>query len=96
MTTQPTELLAAEVRGLVAKKRIRQGEIAKALHISPMAVSRRLQGRTSFLAEEFLALARFLNTSVDDLYGEMITSPVAPTSPEVVGSAGASSARRAS
>lgn len=83
MTTQTsTESrtdIAARVRMVMAQKQIRQVAIASALHISPMAASRRMRGDVSFAAEEIHDLARCIGVPVGIFYGET-TLEAAPAS----------------
>jgi transcriptional regulator with XRE-family HTH domain len=83
MTLQITHKVAGEVRGLIAKKRIKHKEVAQVLHVSPMAVSRRMRGEVSFTAEDMLLLASFLDVPVGALYGETSSqsTPVESASP---------------
>ena len=56
--------VADRVRGIAAERRVSRAEIASVLSVSPMAISRRLNGITPFNAEELIKLARRMNTPI--------------------------------
>lgn len=62
--------VAAEVRAILAYRRIPQAALADVLGMSQVAVSRRLRGETLFDVDEVAKVAAFLGVSVADLYGE--------------------------
>lgn len=74
MTNQSTVDVAGEIRGLAAKKRIRQNELAEILHTSRMAISRRLNGSVPFTADELIILAQAMNVRVGVFFGEVTPS----------------------
>lgn len=74
MTNQSTVDVAGEIRGLAAKKRIRQNELAEILHTSRMAISRRLNGSVPFTADELIILAQAMNVRVGVFFGEATPS----------------------
>lgn len=69
MTTNASPV-AEEARALIARKRIRQPVIAKALGLSQAAVSRRLTGDVDFYSGEVKTLAALLEVPVGVLYGD--------------------------
>jgi len=71
MRETPTELIAANVRGEVAKKRIRQAEIAERLGLNQQQVSRRLNGQVPISAAELRELAAMLEVPSGTLLGEV-------------------------
>lgn len=81
--------IADEVRGLLAKKRISHTDFARALSLSKMAASRRLNGDVSFSGEELLTASEVLDVPIHEVYGlpAPMPAPADPTPP--VGSAGA-------
>lgn len=62
--------VAAKVRGAAAEQRMTQAELATALSLSPMAISRRMSGATPFAPQELIKAAQVLHTSVSALFGE--------------------------
>jgi len=68
MTLQLRTSVATRVRGLAAEQQVKQTEIAKALHLTKMAVSRRMRGDTSFTAEEIFTLSEFLQVPIASLF----------------------------
>lgn len=70
MTDQTTKAIAAEVRGVAARKLVRNAELARALGITSMSMSRRMRGETSFSGEELHKLAGVLEVPVDSFFPE--------------------------
>lgn len=70
MSKSPVLDVAANVRAEVARRRIRQADIAGHLSIDQRAVSRRLLGHVEFSASELQKLAELLEVPVSALYGE--------------------------
>lgn len=62
--------VAGKVRGAAAERRISQAELADAMHMTPMSMSRRLAGSTPFTPEELIRLGRVLGTPVATFFGE--------------------------
>lgn len=62
--------VAGKVRGAAAEKRVTQAELAQALSMSEMAMSRRMKGETPFAPEELSRLADALSTPVATFFGE--------------------------
>jgi transcriptional regulator with XRE-family HTH domain len=81
MTLQINGEVAAQVRGVVAKLGVKHVDIAAALQLTPMSLSRRMRGEVSFSAEEIFALAAFLkvDVSVFSTAATTTTSPAATT-----------------
>lgn len=71
MRETPTDAVAANVRAEVARKRIRQTEIAERLGLNQQQVSRRLNGQVPISAAELRELAALLEVSAGDLLGEV-------------------------
>ena len=74
-----TKALAAEVRATAARSQVTGVDIAKALNLSQMAVSRRLRGETPFDVEELAAVCQLLSISVESVLPKMhqVMDPVA-------------------
>lgn len=88
MTTYSTPDVAAKVRGIAAEKRVTQAELADALNVSRMAITRRFNGSVDYTATELVTLGRFLHVPVAAFFGEYAwPSPVDPD-PSPTGSAG--------
>lgn len=71
-----TERVAAEVRAQMARKRVTQTDLAAALGVSQMTISRRLNGRAPFDVEELAAVALALDVPLATL----VTEPTAAAS----------------
>lgn len=67
MTSSPTALTGANVRGEMARKGINQEAVAKALGVSQAAISARLRGITPFDINELVTIASLLGVSVERL-----------------------------
>ena len=63
--------VADRVRGIAAERRVSRAEIASVLSVSPMAISRRLNGITPFNAEELIKLSKALRAPVGAFFGEV-------------------------
>ena len=74
MFTNSDEDIAANARSLVARKQLRQGQIAAALNLTQSQVSRRLAGQVRFTPAELQALAQLLEVPVATLYGEQVSA----------------------
>jgi DNA-binding Xre family transcriptional regulator len=61
------ERVAAKVRGVAAERRVTGVMLARALGISPMAMSRRMTGHHALDVDELDAVARALGVTVQDL-----------------------------
>lgn len=64
------EAVAAEVRAQMGRRRITQGQLAKALGMSQAAVSRRLTGELPFDLDDVLVMAQRFNVALSDLIPE--------------------------
>ena len=62
-----SEIVAAEVRAVMARKRIRQSALVGPLGISQAGVSRRLSGAVEFTVTELDAVARVLEVPLASL-----------------------------
>ena len=69
-TEDYTQAVAAEVRAMTARKSVPHKEIADALAVSPMYVSRRMAGHNAWTAGELYAIADVLCCDVRDLLPE--------------------------
>lgn len=67
---QTHDPLIAEVRAGLARKGYTQTDLAKALHTSRAAISRRMSGDVAFDYHEIRTISRYLSVSVAELYGE--------------------------
>lgn len=71
MTQVPIVDVAANVRAEVARRRIRQADLADAMGLDQRAVSRRLLGHVEFSATELQKVAQILDVPVARLLGEV-------------------------
>lgn len=62
--------VGATVRAELARRRIKQRQVAEVLGIAQTQVSRRLDGTVAFNVDELAAVAKFLDMSVAELVGE--------------------------
>ena len=69
--TAGREAVAAEIRSLLARKRLRHVALAKYLNMSQAALSRRLTGEYPFDIDELQRTATFLGTTVPELVKEL-------------------------
>lgn len=56
----PSRAIAAEVRAAIARKQIRQSDLASQMGLSPSALSLRLNGKQGISIEEMVRLAEIL------------------------------------
>ena len=63
-TQRPSEIVAAEVRAELARRKIPQSGLVSVLGMSEVSVSRRLRGETPFDINELVAVAEFLGVPV--------------------------------
>lgn len=68
--------VARRVRGIAAERKVKRASIADALHISRMAVWRRMEGETPFTPEEMIQLSDLIGVPVAAFFGEQ--DPIAP------------------
>lgn len=71
MPMQNTPNVADKVRGIAAERRVRQVDIAAALNLSRMAVTRRFNGSVPFSAPELIILSKHLGVPVGAFFGEV-------------------------
>ena len=62
-----TERVSANVRAEIARKRLTQTEMAKALGMTQQMLSRRVNGYVEFSVNELVALATLLGTTTEHL-----------------------------
>lgn len=74
MSVTATELIAENVRAVVARRRLRQVAIGERLGLNQQQVSRRLNGQVPISAAELQQLAQLLDVPVAELYGEAATA----------------------
>lgn len=65
------EQVAAAVRAEMARQRVTQTALAKQLHLSQAAVSRRLKGQVAFDADELVMVAQTVCVPVGAFFGEV-------------------------
>lgn len=70
MAIVSNEQVAAKVRGVAAERRATQADLAEALHMSAMAMSRRFSGNVPFTGEDLSRIADVLGTTVGVFFGE--------------------------
>lgn len=63
--------VAGAVRGAAAQRRITQQELAAALNLSEMAMSRRMNGITPFSPAELIRASRHCGVGVASFFGEV-------------------------
>ena len=66
--TAPRHGVAAEIRGLMAKKRVTQEQLAAHMGVSQAAIARRLSGRVPFDVDELSKIAEYFAVPVASLY----------------------------
>lgn len=71
MAIQTTPSVAAKVRGIAAEKRVRQVDLADALNLSKMAITRRFNGSVPFTDRELIVLGERLGCPVGAFFGEV-------------------------
>ncbi|MBL0245568.1 MAG: helix-turn-helix transcriptional regulator [Rhodoferax sp.] len=69
-----TDPLIAEIKAGMARKGFTQEDIAKTLHTSRAAVSRRMAGEVAFSYIEIRAISKFLEVPVAVLYGDKVAA----------------------
>jgi transcriptional regulator with XRE-family HTH domain len=67
MSSEYNELVAAEVRAEMARRRITQEALAAHLHTTQRGISRRLTGEVAFNLDELSRIAEFLDVPVTRL-----------------------------
>lgn len=70
MAILTNEDVAGKVRGIAAERRVPQSELAEALRVSKMAMSRRFTAQTPFTPEELSKLADHFGVAVGAFFGE--------------------------
>lgn len=70
-TQRRTVSVADKVRGIAVEKRVRQADLAAALNVSRMAVTRRLNGTVPFTDRELIKLSERLDVPVGAFFGEV-------------------------
>lgn len=71
MTHSPTDTTAAIVRAELARRRMKQGDVAEVLGLTQSAMSRRLVGEVEFTVTELRKLADALQVPASTLLGEV-------------------------
>jgi transcriptional regulator with XRE-family HTH domain len=72
MTFTPSrEVIAAEVRGLLAKRRTSQATLASQIGMSRASLSARLNGSRAFTTDELVRVAGALDATIYDLLGDV-------------------------
>jgi transcriptional regulator with XRE-family HTH domain len=64
------DIVAIKVRGIAAENRVSQQTIADALGVSRVLISNRLTAKTTFTADELIALSKFFSVPVATFFGE--------------------------
>jgi transcriptional regulator with XRE-family HTH domain len=77
--TPMRELIAEEIRALLARRKITASELARRLHVSQPYISRRLTGDTAFDVDDLDRIAAELDVDIADLFpprrqGRLITT----------------------
>ncbi len=67
------EMIAEEIRALMARRRVTGARLGLAIGKSDMYVSRRVRGETAFDVDDLEAIAEFFDVSVVDLMPASIT-----------------------
>lgn len=63
--------VAGKIRGAAAERRVTHAKIAEALSVSPMAISRRMNGDTPYTPEELIKVGKLLSVPVGVFFGEV-------------------------
>lgn len=71
-TQRPSEIVAAEVRAELARRKIPQSGLVSVLGMSEVSISRRLRGETPFDVNELVAVAEFLGVPVATFMPEKV------------------------
>lgn len=71
---QINDVVAAEIRAHMARRQLRQSDLADLLGVAQPNVSKRLNGQTPFLAGEVAVIANWLGIDIADLYAERAAS----------------------
>jgi transcriptional regulator with XRE-family HTH domain len=69
MPTETNIDVAANLRAEIARRQLRQADLAAIWGISEMAVSRRVNGAVPLSADQTAAAAEWLGLSIADLFG---------------------------
>ena len=69
--------VAAEVRAVLARKRISQRQLAKALGLTQPVIWRRLRGDVQFSVDELQAVAEFVEVPVSTFFPVDAATPAA-------------------
>lgn len=88
MTTSMVELdriqvnkrVGLEIKSWLARRELRQVDLAQALGLSQGAVSQRLMGRVSFSMEELILVTGLLEVTLADLLGSGLLNAQGPRS----------------
>lgn len=80
---RPTDVVAANVRAEMARRRVTQRDIGAALGIAHSAVSHRLTGRTAFDVNELATIAGLLDVEVSDLVDGVLSDSSPPAAAAV-------------
>lgn len=72
------ERIGAEVRAWMARRELRQIDVAEVLGVAQKNVSRRIRGDIPFRIDELLTLARFMGITLAQLLGEEIVNEKNP------------------
>lgn len=67
MPTTYSESVAAEVRSIMARRGLKQWQLAVRLNWSPMMLSRRLRGQTAWSTDDLEQLASALEVPIHEL-----------------------------
>lgn len=70
MAILTNEEVADRVRGVAAERRLSRTQIAETLQVTPMSLSRRLNGKTPLTAAELSTLSDLLEVPVGRFFGE--------------------------
>lgn len=92
MTPSDTDLLVGrEIKAWLARRGLKQADLAIALELSQPSVSARLRGRVSFSVAELIMVAELIGVSLGELLGSDVLQARRSPRTELVG-AGASEA----
>ena len=87
MTMQTSVDVASEVRAAMARKRVKQNQLAEALGLHQSAISRRLSGEIEFSITDLVAIAKLLDVPLADLLPipALVSPGDVPSSPDADG-----------
>ncbi|HCN40565.1 MAG TPA: hypothetical protein DIS77_09795 [Rothia sp.] len=78
-TLNSKQVIAREIKSMLARLGLTQRDLAKLLAITPAGVSDKLHGRSSFTFDELLIIAGSFGLSLQELLGDELVSSRVPS-----------------